>query len=64
MPTSTFPNGVSAGDATQTEAVLWARSSVPGPVEFTISTSPDFPRLSGADGERGGPSRSRKGADR
>src|SRR3954466_15513026 len=47
MPTSTFPNGVSAGDATQTEAVLWARSSVPGPVEFTISTSPDFSSVVG-----------------
>ena len=48
MPTSTFPNGVSAGDATQTEAVLWARSSVPGPVEFTISTVPDFSTIVGS----------------
>jgi phosphodiesterase/alkaline phosphatase D-like protein len=47
MPSNTFPNGVSAGDATQTEAVLWARSSVPGPVEFTISTSPDFSSVVG-----------------
>jgi phosphodiesterase/alkaline phosphatase D-like protein len=42
MPTMTFPNGISAGDATQTGAVLWARSSIPGPVEFTVSASPDF----------------------
>src|SRR3954447_22508877 len=40
MPTMTFPNGVSAGDATQTGAGLWARSAVPGPVEFTVSTLP------------------------
>src|SRR4051794_13551693 len=48
MPTSTFPNGVAAGDATQTEVVLWARSSVPGLVEFTISTVPDFSTIVGS----------------
>jgi hypothetical protein len=42
MPSPIFPNGVSAGDTTQTDTVLWARSTVPGLVEFNLSTSPNF----------------------
>jgi phosphodiesterase/alkaline phosphatase D-like protein len=42
VSTLTFPNGISAGDVTQSDAVLWARSSVAGPVEFAVSTTPDF----------------------
>jgi phosphodiesterase/alkaline phosphatase D-like protein len=47
MPSTIFPNGVSAGDTTQTDTVLWARSTVPGVVEFTLSTSPNFSDLVG-----------------
>jgi phosphodiesterase/alkaline phosphatase D-like protein len=47
MPSPIFPNGVSAGDTAQTNTVLWARSTVPGLVEFNLSTSPDFSDLVG-----------------
>lgn len=33
-----LPNGVAAGDMTQTSAVLWARPSVPGRLSFTYAT--------------------------
>jgi len=35
-------NGVASGDVTQTSAVLWARSTVPGAVTFEYSTDPTF----------------------
>jgi len=35
-------NGVASGDVTQTSAVLWARSTVPGTVTFEYSTDPTF----------------------
>lgn len=42
-PTSVaFPNGVSAGDVTQTSAVLWARAAEPGQLTFQIGTDPSF----------------------
>ncbi|MBK4730900.1 alkaline phosphatase D family protein [Oxynema sp. CENA135] len=31
---SSLPNGVAAGDVTQTSAMLWARTTTPGPVNF------------------------------
>ena len=31
-----FPNGVAAGDVTQTSAVLWARTSVTGTLTFSV----------------------------
>lgn len=37
-----LPNGVASGDTDQTSAILWARSTALGPVEFEYSTSPDF----------------------
>lgn len=37
-----LPNGVAAGDTTATSAVLWARSTVKGPLSFEISESADF----------------------
>ncbi|GAB4295241.1 MAG: hypothetical protein Fur0025_32300 [Oscillatoriaceae cyanobacterium] len=39
---STLPNGVAAGDVTQTSAVLWTRTTVPGSVTFEYSTNPNF----------------------
>ena len=38
----TFPNGVASGDVTTTSVVLWARSSVRGPVSFEIARDPWF----------------------
>ena len=35
LPPPTLPNGVASGDVTQTSAVLWARSTVTGPLTFT-----------------------------
>jgi alkaline phosphatase D len=37
-----FPDGVSSGDVTQTSAVLWARASKGGRIEFQVSTDPFF----------------------
>jgi alkaline phosphatase D len=42
MPSPTLPNGVSAGDVTQDRAVLWTRSTVEGPLNFSVSTTPNF----------------------
>jgi phosphodiesterase/alkaline phosphatase D-like protein len=45
MPASamaTVPNGVAAGDTTQTSTVLWARGTTVGPVLFECSTDPAF----------------------
>ncbi len=39
---STLPNGVAAGDTTQTSTVLWTHSTVPGQVTFDYSTDPTF----------------------
>ena len=33
-----LPNGVAAGDVTGTSAVLWARSTVTGPVTFQVTS--------------------------
>ena len=38
----TLPNGVAAGDATPTSAVLWARGTIAGDVLFKYSTDPSF----------------------
>jgi 3-phytase/alkaline phosphatase D len=38
----TFPNGVASGDVTTTSVVLWARSSVRGPVSFEVARDPWF----------------------
>ncbi len=43
----TLPNGVAAGDVDQTSAVLWARSTVLGPVVFEYGLDPSL-----ADAER------------
>jgi uncharacterized repeat protein (TIGR01451 family) len=40
-PLVSLPNGVAAGDVTQTSAVLWARDGA-GPISFTYSTMPDL----------------------
>ncbi len=37
-----LPNGIAAGDVTQTGAVLWTRSTVPGKVLFEYSRDPAF----------------------
>ncbi len=37
-----LPNGVAAGDVTQSTAVLWARSIATGPLTFTYATASDF----------------------
>lgn len=37
-----LPNGVAAGDTTATSAVLWARSTLVGPVRFELSERQDF----------------------
>lgn len=39
---STFPNRVAVGDVTQTSAVLWTRTTVPGNVSFELATDPNF----------------------
>jgi len=36
----TLPNGVAAGDVSQTSAVLWAHSSVVGDISFVYATDP------------------------
>jgi 3-phytase/alkaline phosphatase D len=38
----TLPNGVAAGDTTQTSAVLWARGTTTGNALFKYSTDPSF----------------------
>ncbi len=40
-----FPNGVSAGDVTQTSAVLWTRAVEAGQLRLQISTDPSFRRI-------------------
>lgn len=40
--TSTLPQGVAAGDATDTSVILWTRSTTSGVVRFDVSESPDF----------------------
>ncbi|MCK6578625.1 MAG: alkaline phosphatase D family protein [Anaerolineae bacterium] len=37
-----LPNGIAAGDVTQTGAVLWARSTIPGTVVFEIAEDDAF----------------------
>ncbi|MDX2131231.1 MAG: alkaline phosphatase D family protein [Planctomycetota bacterium] len=44
----TLPNGVAAGDTTQNSSVLWTRSTVLGPVNFEVSTTPDFSTIIGS----------------
>jgi len=40
-PLSSLPNGVAAGDVTQTSAVLWARGGIlPGVISFTYQITP------------------------
>jgi 3-phytase/alkaline phosphatase D len=39
---TTLPNGVAAGDVTQTSAVLWAHSTATGKVTFDVATDSDF----------------------
>ncbi len=43
--TNTLPNGVAAGDTTQTSSVLWTRSTEQGNVTFEYSTEPDFSKV-------------------
>ncbi len=40
--TFTLPNGLAAGDTTQTSSVLWTHSTIPGQVTFEYSTDPTF----------------------
>lgn len=40
--TAAFPNGVSAGDVTQTSAVLWTRAIETGRLTLQIATDPSF----------------------
>ncbi|TNF23568.1 MAG: hypothetical protein EP329_27255, partial [Deltaproteobacteria bacterium] len=42
-----LPNGVAAGDVTQTTAVLWARADEPGTVRFQLATAPFGANASG-----------------
>lgn len=44
---STLPNGVAAGDTTQTSTVLWTRSTAPGVVQFEYSTDRNFTNIIG-----------------
>lgn len=37
-----LPNGVAAGDVTQSSAVLWGRTDAPGAMTFEIATDPGF----------------------
>ncbi len=39
---STLPQGVAAGDATDSSVLLWTRSTANGPVRFDLGESPDF----------------------
>jgi phosphodiesterase/alkaline phosphatase D-like protein len=41
-PGASLPNGVAAGDTTQTSSVLWTHSTAPGTVTFQYSTNPSF----------------------
>jgi len=43
----TLPNGVAAGETTQTSAVLWTRSTTPGTVTFEYATADDFATILG-----------------
>ena len=38
----TLPQGVAAGDTTQTSTVLWAASAALGPIRFECASDPDF----------------------
>ncbi|ERT05092.1 phoD-like phosphatase family protein [Lyngbya aestuarii BL J] len=42
---SSFPNQVSVGDVTQTSAILLTRNTVPGEIEFEVSTNPNFTKI-------------------
>lgn len=42
-----MPNGVAAGEVTQTSAVLWAHSTASGPVTFEYATAEDFSTILG-----------------
>ncbi len=44
---STLPNGIAAGDTTQTSTVLWTRSTAPGTVTFEYSTDSNFGNILG-----------------
>lgn len=43
-----FPNGVAAGDTSQTATVLWARSTTLGELRFEVAIEPTFNRLVGS----------------
>lgn len=43
----TLPNGVAAGETTQTSTVLWAHSTAPGTVTFEYATADDFANILG-----------------
>lgn len=45
MADSTLPDGVAAGDVTQTSVVLWARSTAPGALTMSLATDPTFATL-------------------
>ncbi len=42
---TTMPNGVAAGDVTQTSAILWTRSTALGPVTFEVAAADDFENI-------------------
>lgn len=42
LPPASLPNGVAAGDVTQTSAVLWARSAATGSLTFTYAIVPNL----------------------
>jgi phosphodiesterase/alkaline phosphatase D-like protein len=42
-----LPNGVAAGETTQTSTVLWAHSTAPGTVTFDYATADDFATILG-----------------
>jgi phosphodiesterase/alkaline phosphatase D-like protein len=42
-----LPNGVAAGETTQTSTVLWAHSTTPGTVTFDYATADDFATILG-----------------
>jgi 3-phytase/alkaline phosphatase D len=44
----TLPQGVAAGDTTQTSTVLWAASTAIGPIRFEYATDPDFRTIVGS----------------
>jgi len=44
----TLPNGVAAGETTQTSTVLWTHSSAPGTVTFEYATAENFETVLGA----------------